>query len=268
MSRINYLILFAVLAEICLGNEFAAFCDVCRLVNEKTECPADLSCKESVIEYDGVVSMCQGGHITSLKVYNKGLESLPESLNNMTRVQILNIANNKFEKLVPLPGLVALKTLYIHNNKLKNLTGVFTNSPKVEYISAGNNKLVELPPEWVNMSLKTLNVPSNELETLPIEYRDMNTLTQVDLSQNSLDCEMIRVEFKNTIFADQCIQSQQKTEDDVKPLPLSYTGEPEHAGLDAYEIVAIVLAVLFVCLLVPAIVLYIMYRNKGLSTQA
>ena len=217
------------------------------------------------------------------------LEKLPASLNNMTYLQILNAGNNKLKSLPVLDKLTALKTIYIHSNNLESFTGVFVNSRKMEFISAGNNKLTELPPELANMSLKTLfvslsflslfsvltfmlisalfrNVQNNEIASLPIELKGIKTLVNLDLSQNDFDCSEIRATFSGTIFAEQCIQSQQKTEKDVPGLPLSYSGEPTHAPLDGYEIAAIVLAVLFVCLLIPCVVLYVVYRRRGIST--
>jgi len=254
------------LTQICVGNEFEAFCDVCRAANEKTECPADLTCAGGDLEYDGIVGTCSGSHIITLKASGMDFEKLPASLNNMTYLQILNAGNNKLKSLPVLDKLTALKTIYIHSNNLESFTGVFVNSRKMEFISAANNKLTELPPELANMSLKTLNVQNNELASLPVELKGIKTLINLDLSENNLDCSEIRATFSGSIFAEQCIQSQQKTEKDVPGLPLSYSGEPTHAPLDGYEIAAIVLAVLFVCLLIPCVVLYVVYRRRGIST--
>jgi len=256
------------LTQICVGNEFEAFCDICRAVNKNTECPKDLSCSSDGLEYDGIVGTCSKDHIITLKASGKDFSKLPESLNNMTYLQILNIGNNKLKSLPVLDQLTALKTVYIHSNSLESFNDVFVNSRKIEFISAANNALKKLPPELVNMSLKTLNVANNKLKTIPPELKEIKTLVNLDLSQNEFDCSAIRKNFTGTIFADQCIQSQQRTEDDVSGLPLSYSGEPTHEPLDGFEIAAIILAVIFVCLLVPAIVLFILYRQKGMSTQA
>jgi len=266
----KYLILLAVLAHICVGTEFTAFCEICRAVNSKTECPADLSCPENdVIAYDGIVSTCRKGHIITLKATNQGLSTLPSSVNEMTYLEMINIAANKFKELPTLDALTSLKTVYIHGNKLENITGVFAASTKLEVLSASNNELKELPPEFAEMKkLKNLNVANNKLSSIPAAYANMEGLTSLDISQNMFNCSEVKKQLPETIFAEQCIQSQQKIDEGGKSLPLSYSGEPKHGGLDAYEIAAIVLAVVFVILLVVAIVLYTLYRRNGLPTLA
>jgi len=255
------------LIELCVGSEFTAFCDICKTVNRNSKCPVDLSCKEELIEYDGIVGLCSKGHIVTLKAYNKKIAFMPQTLNEMTYLQSMNLGDNRLISLPVLKNLTALKTVYIHNNKIKKFTGVFVNSLKMEFISASNNALQELPPELANMTLKNLNVANNNISSIPIEYKNMKNLTNLDLSGNILDCSKVRSTFTG-IIAEQCIQTQQKTEKDVAALPLTYTGDPTRQGLDGYEIAAIVLACVFVCLLIPSVILYTMYRRNGLSTLA
>jgi len=262
MPYFKSFLVVVLLTQLCVANEFQAFCDVCRLVNPDTKCPEDLACSKDPIDYDGIVATCSGSHIATLKASNKGLSKIPDSLNNMTSLQILNLGNNKLKSLPVLSQLTALKTVYLHSNSLESFTGVFVNSNKLDFISAGNNQLKELPLELVNMSLKTLIVNNNNLTTIPLEFKQIKTLVNVDISENLLDCAQIRVNFTG-IFAEQCIQSQQKTEKDVPGLPLSYSGEPTTAGLDGYEIAAIILFVIFLCLLIPGIILFVVYHRKA-----
>jgi len=233
------------------------------MANSGTKCPADLSCAEELISYDGIVSMCTKGHITTLKAPSLGFTKLPESLNNMTYLQFMNVADNKLTQLPVLDKLSALTTIYIYSNKLTNITGVFVNSSKMQHISASDNSLTELPPEWGKMTLlKNLNVANNVLSTIPKEYKNLTKLKNLDLSGNVFHCNEVQKNFTG-IFADMCIQSQQKTEKEVDGLPLNYSGDPTHAGLDGYEISAIIMAVLFICLLIPSVYLYTKYRGSG-----
>jgi len=260
-------LLVAVVAQFCAGQatEFTAFCDVARLVNAETTCPADLSCADVSFTYDGVTATCTGTHISSLKASDLKLASLPESLNNMTSLQILNVASNELTALPVLGGLKALKTLYLYNNKLTTITGIFPNSPKLDFVAVSNNALTELPPEFALLKIKTLNFDNNDVEKLPAEYKNITSLRDVGMAQNKFDCDEVRKNFADTLFATECIQAQQRTEDGYPALPTSFSTEPPNEGLDAFEITALVLMCVFVVGAVVAIVMYVRYRKGGLQ---
>jgi len=266
MSFIKFVVLFAVVAQFCFAQtEFTAFCDICRTVDPTSECPDDLSCETTSFTYDGVVGSCSRGHITSLKASNLKLTTLPDSLNAMKYLQMLNIASNGFTSLPVLGGLVALKTLYIYNNKLTTLNGVFPNSTKLEFVSANNNNLTELPIEFADTNMKTLNFDNNNVSSIPANYSKLSkTLVSVSMAGNKLDCAKVSQELPNSRFADKCVQAQQRTEDDVPALPTSYSTEYPREGLDGFEISAIVFFVLFLVCVCLTVLFYVRYRKNGI----
>jgi len=257
------------LTEICVCDEeatqFTAYCDLVRLVNPEVSCPADLNCDDGFFSYNKVVATCTGSDITSLKASGVGLNSLPESLNAMTKLEILNVANNALTSLPVFGDLKALKTVYVYSNQLTTLNGVFPNSTKLEFVSANNNALTELPPEFANTNMKTFNFDNNNIENLPDEYVKMKKLVGVGMSKNKFDCSVVKQKFPKTAFETACIQAQQKTEDDVPALPTSFSTEPPNEGLDGYEITSIILFVLFIVCAAIAIVFYVRYRNGGVE---
>jgi len=271
MPRLVFVLLLALFTQICVGSEFTAFCDVCRKVNPETACPENLACSDGSVEYDGVVGVCSSDnkHITSLKATNKGLTEIPDSVNELEYITLLNLAGNKIEKLPVLGGLRALKTVYLYNNELESVTGVFVNSTRLASFSIAGNKLNELPPEFSEFNLTSLAFDNNNVSEIPESYASLtDTLGVLRLDQNMLNCSTIKKTFPGTIFAEKCVQVQQKIEETGPVLPLVYPDDPASAGLDAYEIVSIILFVIFVCLLVVAIVLYKRYRGNGGAASA
>jgi len=266
MPRVAFFVALALLTHICVGTEFTAFCELCAKSKSASECPANLTCTDGVVVCGSIRGTCSSaGHIIILKAQNQDISVVPESLNEMTYLQKLNLAENKIESLPVLDQLTELNEVLLYSNKLTNISGVFS-SKKITSVNLADNALIELPPELALCPLVTLNVNQNELNWIPFDYSKIDTLLFVYLDQNKLDCDEIRVDFANTPIADNCNPSQQKNEQDVSGLPLSYSGEPSHAGLNAYEVVSIVLAAVFLCLLVVGIVLYIRYRHRGAST--
>jgi len=263
-ALVKVFIALVFLTQICVSEdtEFTAFCDVARLVNPETECPATLSCPGDLF-YDAVSAGCSGGHIVSFKAQGLSLKSLPESLNAMTYLTQLNIADNELTELPVLKNLTKLQTIYAFSNKLTTITGVF-NSPKLASVSIANNALVDLPPEFGETALNTLNIMNNDIEKIPESYKGL-TMKSVSLSGNKLDCSEVATTFPGSLFAQNCMQAQQRTEDDYPALPTSWSTEPPNEGLDAYEITSIILACIFVVGAVLAVVFYVRYRRGGIE---
>jgi len=261
-------VLVALLTPFCVAEndtQFTAFCDIVKLVKEDAVC--EPTCEDGSYSLEGVVASCDNAkkNFVQLKASGLGLKSIPQSLNAMTKLQFLNLANNELTALPVLDALTALKTVYIFSNKLTTITGVFPNSKNLEFVSANNNELVELPPEYAQTKLITLNFGNNSVAKLPDEYVNL-TLSSIDMSRNMLDCSEIKSKFpKTSLFATECVQAQQKTEDGYPALPTSFPTEPPEEGLDGYEITSIILFCIFVVGAVLAIVFYIRYRNGGIS---
>jgi len=235
-------------------------------VNPSTECPADLSCADAVISYDGLAASCKQGHISTLKASGLGLKSVPQSLNEMENLEFLNLANNELSSLPVFDKLTQLKTIYLYKNQLTSITGVFPNSKKIEFVSMNGNHLTELPPEFGDTKLKTLTFDNNDITSIPESYKDLTTITDVGMSSNKLDCSAVTTLFTlSSVFSAKCIQAQQRTEDDIPALPTEYTTEAPKEGLDGFEITAIVIACIFVLCAIIGTVLYVRYRFGGIK---
>jgi len=266
IAFVKIFVALVVLSQFCAGEDtqFSAFCDVVKLVNPDALC--EPSCDEGFYSLEGVTAACSGKDITTLKATGLKLGTLPESLNAMTKLQVLNIGNNAVTSLPALGGLTALKTVYIFNNKLTTLTGVFPNSKSLEFISANSNGLVDLPPEFAGFKkLKTFNFENNNVTKLPEEYVNFTSLAGVGMANNLLDCVEVKEKFSKTVFASECVQAQQRTEAIYPALPTSFSTDPPQEGLDAFEITSIVLFVVFIVGAVIAIVFYVRYRNRGID---
>jgi len=269
---LKFFVLLVVLSQVCFGEdtEFTAFCDLARLVNPDTKCPADLSCSGvQFFNYENVVATCSKSHIITLKASRLDLKSVPSSLNSMKYLEMLNLAENSLTEMPVLSDLTALTTIMLNSNKLTKITGVFPNSVSLKTVSIGDNMLEELPPEFGNFSVNSLLFDNNNVTKIPEGYVKLN-LVQVLMSQNKLDCAEVQAQFPSkkgyVSLGEACIQAQQKSDGEYPPLPTSFSTEPPYEALDAYEATSIVLAIIFIIGTTLFVVFFIRYRNGGIGS--
>ena len=106
-------------------------------------------------------------HLREIKFTGNEAWQLPLSLSLATRLQILDISNNRLEQLD-------------HANlvDLRNLVS----------IKASNNKLTTLPPDYSRFNhLRSLNLSSNYLQIFPDFLCDLVSLVDLDISFNSIE---------------------------------------------------------------------------------
>lgn len=128
--------------------------------------------------------------LTSLKVQNNRLSSIPSYFLQMRALKYLNISNNTFEKfpsvvcemsnlvdldvsfnqIAKLPSemsdLKSLERLICIGNELKEFPKSFSTLANLRVLDVRRNKLVDLTPVYALPSLETLKADSNDLITL------------------------------------------------------------------------------------------------------
>jgi len=208
--------------------------------------------------------------IKTLNLAGNKITKMSAELDKITSLQTLNLASNGLEQFEGVLGsLKALTILFLMDNKLTNITGVFPNSLKLTNLYLSKNNLTELPPEFAKCTnLKSFLFENNDISKLPPGYKDLKNLHSVAMSGNNFTCSDFTDDlspFKDTVFADGCVQSQQKSEKGITALPLSYSTEPPNEGLDKYEVTSLILFFVFLIGLALAVVFYIRYRNGGMA---
>jgi hypothetical protein len=95
----------------------------------------------------------------------KGLTLFPPEVCRLTNLKLLNISDNRIEKLPAHIGeLHKLKVLYAGNNRLKTIPSEIGKLSKLETLDLSSNKLYSIPSEIINLKLIDLNLENNPIE--------------------------------------------------------------------------------------------------------
>uniref|UniRef100_A0A182N1F9 non-specific serine/threonine protein kinase n=1 Tax=Anopheles dirus TaxID=7168 RepID=A0A182N1F9_9DIPT len=128
--------------------------------------------------------------LTRIDISHNTLTTLPAELFTLGSLRYLNAAQNKIERLPPVPAETAtpedgggkrrgsckpaeyqcpvLEELYLQDNRLEAVPAPLFRLPSLAILDVSNNKLQELPFEmWKAPKLKELNVAFNFLKDLP-----------------------------------------------------------------------------------------------------
>ena len=130
----------------------------------------------------------EDGHIIVLDISFSLLEELPESIGNLSNLQLLNISDNHLKELPESIGnLSKLEVLYISNNQLKELPESIGNLSNLQELQITVNQLKELPESIGNLSnLQSLNIYRNLLEELPESIGNLSNLQSLNIEDNQL----------------------------------------------------------------------------------
>ncbi|XP_027507235.1 leucine-rich repeat-containing protein 40, partial [Corapipo altera] len=114
------------------------------------------------------LELCRLHKLTHLDLRNNILTSLPKEMEALTRLQIINLAFNRF-KVFPsvLYHLPALETILLSNNQVGSIDPVqLKGMDRLGTLDLQNNDLLHVPPELGNCeNLRTLLLEGNPFRT-------------------------------------------------------------------------------------------------------
>ncbi|XP_009082952.1 PREDICTED: leucine-rich repeat-containing protein 40, partial [Acanthisitta chloris] len=114
------------------------------------------------------LELCKLHKLTHLDLRNNVLTSLPEEMEALTRLQIINLCFNRF-KVFPsvLYQLPALETILLSNNQVGSIDPLRLKAmDKLGTLDLQNNDLLQVPPELGNCeNLRTLLLEGNPFRT-------------------------------------------------------------------------------------------------------
>ncbi len=121
----------------------------------------DASCQEilSFFETKGVEALLS--HVTRIEIIDGELEYIPPQINYFTRLQCLDLRENKIRGL-PYLDLPHLEELVLVGNQITHLPRDMGNLPKLRDLWLGRNQLTQLP-EQMPPNLETLGLGYNNL---------------------------------------------------------------------------------------------------------
>ncbi|KFU87319.1 Leucine-rich repeat-containing protein 40, partial [Chaetura pelagica] len=114
------------------------------------------------------LELCMLHKLTHLDIRNNFLTSLPEEMESLARLQIINLSFNRF-KVFPcvLYRILALETILLSNNQVGSIDPLqLKKMDKLGTLDLQNNDLLQVPPELGNCeNLRTLLLEGNPFRT-------------------------------------------------------------------------------------------------------
>jgi internalin A len=131
------------------------------------------------------------GQLTQLEILdldNNELTELPESLGQLTKLQMLNLDNNELMELPEWVGqLTQLQTLKLFRNQLTALPESLGQLTQLQTLNLSYNQLTALPESLRQLTqLQTLNLHQNKLTALPESLAQLTKLQMLYLDENEL----------------------------------------------------------------------------------
>jgi Leucine-rich repeat (LRR) protein len=152
----------------------------------------DLSCKFGTEDSEKLTelpeSLCQLTQLQLLDLSNNQLKAMPESLVQLSQLRSLNLSDNQLTTLLEWLGqLTQLQTLDISDNQLTALPESLGHLTQLQTLDISNNQLKAMPESLVQLSqLRSLNLSDNQLTTLPEWLGQLTQLQTLDISGNQL----------------------------------------------------------------------------------
>ncbi|NXJ07768.1 LRC40 protein, partial [Odontophorus gujanensis] len=114
------------------------------------------------------LELCTLHKLTHLDIRNNVLTSLPEEMEALTKLQVINLSFNRF-KVFPsvLYRILALETILLSNNQVGSIDPLqLKKMEKLGTLDLQNNDLLQVPPELGNCeTLRTLLLEGNPFRT-------------------------------------------------------------------------------------------------------
>ncbi|NXQ99648.1 LRC40 protein, partial [Sagittarius serpentarius] len=114
------------------------------------------------------LELCMLQKLTHLDIRNNFLTSLPEEMEALTRLQIINLSFNRFKAFPSvLYRILALETILLSNNQVGSIDPLqLKQMDKLGTLDLQNNDLLQVPPELGNCeTLRTLLLEGNPFRT-------------------------------------------------------------------------------------------------------
>lgn len=154
----------------------------------------------------------EDAHITTLRINRGGVQTIPETVANLTQLRILDLKENDLEALPDslftiesleevdlyrnefnvldeqIGQLINLRILDIESNYLTKLPDTIGNLVNLEQLKVSDNKLNTLPETISNLTnLNMLYLDYNNISSLPDEIGRISSLEQLSLRNNAVE---------------------------------------------------------------------------------
>lgn len=128
------------------------------------------------------------GYVTELILIRKiPTNSIPESIGNLIRLQVLNITENKLTTLpTSIGNLSQLRQLILGPNQLTELPSTIGGLSRLQELHINNCNLTDLPPSFSDLkSLQVLDIGNNNFTEVPESLQGVaGNLISLNMSEN------------------------------------------------------------------------------------
>ena len=137
--------------------------------------------------------------IIYLNLYGSGLDTIPETISEMTELEYLSLSANPL-RFIPetINELDRLERFYIHTCQLQEIPESIGDLSNLRSIWIYNNQITSLPESFGNLEeLEILKIGNNNLESFPNSFGNLQNLEELDAINNNL--ELLSENFDNLI---------------------------------------------------------------------
>ena len=126
--------------------------------------------------------------VVQLNLSQCNLNSIPNALFNLKKLEFLVISGNKVEQLPDsFVQLLNLSVLGLSKNELKELPASFGQLQNLSYLYLSSNQLKELPTSFGQLqNLSELRLDNNQLKELPASFEQLHKLQKAYLDSNKI----------------------------------------------------------------------------------
>ncbi len=124
------------------------------------------------------------GHVIKISLSNKNLEKIPDFINELKQLKILNLSHNKISKIEGLNNLSKLKKLNLHANIITHISGL-ENLIQLKDINLLRNQINKIEGLDNLTRLQRLNLYNNQIKKLE-GLGNLTQLSELQLSNNPL----------------------------------------------------------------------------------
>jgi len=132
--------------------------------------------------------LIKGGKIIGLDLSHQKLKEIPDCVQRLDHLEILDMVGNVIEGLPDWIGkLTSLKKIIAVANKIKTVPESIGQLTSLQFLDLSISEIEELPNSIGNLkSLKELLLYSNKIKELPDTIGNLSNLEQISLNENPL----------------------------------------------------------------------------------
>ncbi|XP_015754107.1 PREDICTED: carboxypeptidase N subunit 2-like isoform X1 [Acropora digitifera] len=145
----------------------------CSDIDRKVTCsgtPSSLTIRYKIIKTLSQEDLLAANDsLTSIEIYNSGLESILNAFHPLTKLKTLKLAQNQLKDFPDISKNVALQELDLYANQIKLWRHSFTALPKeLTRINLISNKIDWIPDSWFDLpNLEYIGLSYNNLKRFP-----------------------------------------------------------------------------------------------------